>query len=474
MLQARAREWYEEGPFKLDWFNLKMSPFFVQALRRSGIESIPESKAFFLGGELPKHIKIDRTSFEGLKPEDLEIRYQASEIVPFGDFAYQKPLVRFDFTTEWNDLGYGAVRFGGEWGLAGAFNFTDGEKIAGVFERSSGRFVCDYVVRFRDGDRDALWINREVGLVDGYDWSIVEKFLGVPVVDEIPYGFDGAVTMRIDCDEAIASGRRMFELFESRGMPFSIAVKTQQPIGDVDRSFMSDLISSGGSVVGHSHTHAPNWGGGGEATVREVIESRNVLRSLGINGINLDYMVSPFHQNPVEAVRALAQAGVKGFVSGIICNDPEFLMARSGQVPLVEGIVSHSQQCMFHGDTLHADPTMSVYFRAWRQALETRTFFGFLDHPFSSYWYGWTSEEERLEAHARFLDVVAATPRTWRANLVDAMKFLDMRSRVRVHREGSSFVASLPEFEGSAELPSVAVRVGERSVQLAAGSEVEL
>lgn len=450
-----------------------MSPYFAHALRRSGVQEIPQGKAFWFGENIAFGL-VEIRGFDGWAPEDLEIRYHSSPIVPFGSFAHTKPLVRFDFTTEWNDLGYGAVRFGAPWGLSGRITFKAGEKVAGVYERSTGKFICDYVVRLQHDGLDVLWTNREVGLIDGYDWSVVESFLETPIIDEVPYGFEGAATMRIDCDEAIASGRQLFELYESFKVPFSVAIKTQQPIEHNDKAVMADLIAAGGSVVGHSHTHAPNWGGGGEATVREVELSRQVLRETGVEGIDFDYMVSPFHQNSVEAVQGLKKAGVKGFVSGIICNDPEFLMARSGQVPLVDGIISHSQQCMFHGDTVHADPTLSVYFRAFRQALETRTFFGFLDHPFSNYWYGWASEEERLDVHKRFLEIVTTTSGLWRASLVDAMKFLDLRSKARVRREGSQWIATLPRVEGADRLPPVGIRFKNRTVKLEAGHEVAL
>lgn len=461
---------------------MKLSPFFLQALSRSGVQALPAAKRFVFGDQIAAELISTSSSVETLELEDLEIRFANSALVSFSLHARAKPLVRFDFTNEWNNLGYGRVGLKRPWGLSVGAVLIRGEKVASVHDRRTGEIVCDYIVRFTHEGVETLWINRDVGPVDGYDWSIVERFLAepsagqanvLPLLDEIPYGFDGAYTMRIDCDEAIASGRRLFELYKSFASPFSIAVKTQQPIGEADIAFMSDLIEAGGSVVGHSHTHAPNWGGGGAATVREVEESRRVLRETGVVGINFDYMVSPFHQNSVEAVQGLRDAGVKGFVSGIICNDPEFLMARSGQVPLVDGIISHSQQCMFHGDTVHVDPTLSVYFRAFRQALETRTFFGFLDHPFSNYQYGWSSEVERLEAHARFLDVLTKTPNLWRANLVDAMKFLDLRSKARIRREGDQWVASLPKFEGSENLPSVAVRYGTQSIKLTPGEEVK-
>jgi hypothetical protein len=461
-----------------------MNAFFKAALSRSGISSMPEGKRLWLGKDAPSDF-LEQTGapLSSIEPENLEIRFREDALVIFSGTRLRKPLLRFDFAREWNNLGYGAVLTQGTWGLAGAFKAKQGRVIASVHDVKTGELICDYIAVIDQKDSATLWVNREVGLVDGYDWSIVEQFLAhyrtheleaVPLVDEIPYGYDGAFTMRIDCDEAIASGRALFELYKKRGVPFSMAIKTGQEIGPEDRGLMSEVIEAGGSVVGHSHTHAPNWGGGGAATLAEVRDSRRILQELGIAGVNLDYMVSPFHQNSVEAVKALRDAGVKGFVSGIICNDPEFLMARSGVVPLVDGIISHSEQCMLHGDTFHADSALQVYVRAIEQALETRTFFGFLDHPFSNYHYGWLSEEERLEVHDRFLSQWPLTARIWRANLVDAMKFLDMRSKVRVRREGSGWAVSLAKINGAENLPPVAVRLKDRIVQLTPGTEAVL
>ncbi len=461
-----------------------MNTFIEAALLRSGIFSMPKGKAMWFGEETPRGF-LQRTgaNLNALSPTELEIRFKADPLLPFTGNRLIKPLVRYDFLNEWNNLGYGAVLTQGAWGLAGDFKASEGRVLATVHDRRTGEFVCDYIALVDRDASAALWVNRAVGLIDGYDWSIVEQFLSVhrlvdlecvPVIDEIPDGFDGASTMRIDCDEAIASGRPLFELYKSLEIPFSMAIKTGQSIQADDRELIANVIEAGGSVVGHSQTHAPNWGGGGAATISEVRESRRALRELSINGVDLDFMVSPFHQNSVEAVQALRDEGVKGFVSGIICYNPEFLLARSGVVPLVPGIISHSQQCMLHGDTYHADKSLAVYGRAIDQALETRTFFGFLDHPFSMYKYGWNTEAERLDVHGRFLARWPMTARIWRANLVDAMKFLEMRSKATVRRKGSGWVASLPAIPGMDALPRISVRFENRNSKLEPGKEIEL
>lgn len=464
-----------------------MHPLFAAALRRSGLNSNSiRSKRVWLGHEgRDLGFAYRETRPASRDPRDLEIRYLAGHpLVSFSGSALLKPLLRYDFREEWNNLGYGAIPVDHEdpFGLSDFLSFSGVERIAEIVDRKTGERVCDYAWVCEAGHESWLWFNRAVGPIDGYDWVIVENFFSkhregerecLPVVSEIPAGFAGACTMRIDCDEAVASGRKLFELYDSFGMPFSMAIKTLQPLGDKDRRLMADVIARGGSVVGHSHTHAPNWGGSREAAAWEVRESQRVLREQGIDGINYDYVVSPFHQNPRSAVEGLRDAGIRGFVGGIICNDPELLLARAGQVPFVEGIVSHSQQCMLHGESFHeAGNSLAAYEQAFTQALETKTFFGFLDHPFSNYWYGWDSEEERLDAHSRYLKFIGSHQGIWKASLVDALRFVDMKASVRVESQGGAHRVTLPydtRFEG---LPGVTVSYAREVETLNLGEEV--
>src|SRR5690606_27172436 len=110
------------------------------------------------------------------------------------------------------------------------------------------------------------------------------------------------------------------------------------------------------------------------------------------------YAVSPFHQSPQYALEALCDVGYSGCIGGIIRNDPEFLLARGGELAgFPVGFIGHSQQCMLHGDCLlEAGDPLAIYKMAFDQALETRSLFGYLDHPFSErYQYGWVDEESR-------------------------------------------------------------------------------
>jgi hypothetical protein len=216
--------------------------------------------------------------------------------------------------------------------------------------------------------------------------------------------------MRLDCDEAVASARPLLELYRARGFPLSVAVMTGQPEHPANVALLADIKDAGGSILSHSASHAPNWGGTPEAAEAEASASKAWLETK-LAGLRVRYAVSPFHQTPTYLPRLLARAGYHGFVGGIISSDPEYLMARGGEVPFgPAGFISHSQSCMLHGDCMlsGADP-LCVYREAFATARRGGQFFGYLDHPFSArYNYGWPNEAYRLGKHAEFLDIMMA------------------------------------------------------------------
>lgn len=462
---------------------------FDMGLVRSGFQPDRISqlgrKRIILGADLVEHQYGVIKRGVSRPIERLGVLYKEHPLVSWGASFRTRHFQRYDFLNEWNNFGYGRIEVDSDspFSCNTMCIVGDGaEVIAEVVDVTTGEKICDYAAVIRSGDSIVLWFNRDAGPVDGYDWVVIENFLskyhneiygGYPFVSEVPYACEGAVTMRIDCDEAIGSGRALHRLYRAYDMPFSMAIKTDQTISENDRLLISEVLIGGGAVVGHSHTHTPDWGGSAQAASWEVVNSRKVLGELGVLGINDDYVVSPFHQNSTESIVGLCAAGVRGFVGGIICNDPQFLLARAGVVPFVKGIISHSQQCMFHGDTYHRDGnSIEGYMSAFRQALETNTFFGYLDHPFSNYLYGWSSEEERLGAHEEFLKFMDEFPNIWRANLVDALRFLEMKSTVKIVMNGDGFAATLPLNDRFLGLPSVAVVYGDKQYELKMGDTV--
>jgi hypothetical protein len=331
----------------------------------------------------------------------------------------RRPFCRFDFADEWNNLGFGRMAIGTEpWSLAVHGHGVDARTIAEIVLRDGTNGGA--VATLRDLPNAAiLWFARPVGPVDGPDWRIVESFVADyrshelpcrPYLRDVPHGVAAAVTMRLDCDEEIASGHSLFDCYRARGLPMSLAVMTNQPASEAATGFLRELFASGGAVLSHSASHAPDWGGSAAAAETEALASKSWLEGQ-VPGLSVRYAVSPFHRNPTFVPAALARAGYRGFVGGTISCDPEYLMARGGVVPHgPQGFVSHSQSCMLHGDCMLRDgDPIAIYKQAFRLAQASGQFFGYLDHPFSArYAYGWVSEGERCRVHGTFLDFMGA------------------------------------------------------------------
>jgi len=355
-------------------------------------------------------------------------------------------LSRFDFTDEWNNHGYGRIWAHKESPFALAADVdcgSDAVELARV-EDGQGKKVTSYAIVRENSDFSVLWINRAVGLIDSLEWSIIETFLSdyrseslccFPRLLEIPAGVSGICTMRLDCDQAIASARPLFELYQQEKIPFSLAILTGLSLNADDKALIRDVIDSGGGILSHSVNHLPDWGGNYETAFYEASESKQWL----INNCSLQkpyYLVSPFHQNSRYAVKAMVDSGYSGFVGGIIHNDPEYLFARSGVVPYHEedDFFSLSQQCMLHGDCFHQyGNSIAPYIEAFENQMAGEGIFGYLDHPFSSaYQYGWLDEEERLVAHQALIRQMKSHANIRFCNLGETMEFCRKRSQAQV------------------------------------------
>ncbi len=355
-----------------------------------------------------------------------------------------RALRRYDFTDEWNTLGFGRITVDGSpWSLCQLAQSTQANVLASVID-AHGKELAAYAAISDTPTSSILWFNRAVGPIDSLEWTIIENFCShyradelvcIPYVMEIPAGYDGASTMRLDCDQDIASSRPLFELYQDLGVPLSLAVVTGLPPQDCDIAFLREVLAHGGAVVSHSCTHPPNWGVDYTAAFQEARDSKAWLEQHLPEAGPIHYAVSPFHQNPPYAVQALADAQYLGFVGGIIHNDPEYLLGRSGQVPLCDQpLISHSQQCMLHGDCYHRyGNSVAPYCESFTHHFKAGALFGYLDHPFSAaYQYGWDTEEERLFAHENFLRFIKSHNNIWYPNLVECLEFVRKRQLVIV------------------------------------------
>lgn len=366
-------------------------------------------------------------------------------------FIKDRPLLRYDFAEEWNNLGYGAIRTDNSiWSISCQAEIIDSGVTKNLALVQIKDIVCSsYVTLTSIGSAEILWVNRAVGFIDTQEFRLLETFICnympeshpcLPVLREIPYGYDAMVSMRLDCDESIKSSAPLFDLYRKNGIPFSLAIKTRQETNEKDYVLLRDVLSYGGSVLSHTVNHKSNWGIDGEDVRKEARGSKEWIEKHIPEAGSIEYAVSPFHQNPDYAVEALASEGYKGFISGIICNDPQYLISRAGSLYNVGGIVSHSQQCMLHGDCMLesvADPLI-VYKLSADVCFKSGAIFGYLDHPFSErYQYGWESESQRLKVHQVWLNYLKKQGDVLFQNEVDTLNYISNRANVSIWLEGN-------------------------------------
>ncbi|QWD02514.1 polysaccharide deacetylase [Polynucleobacter paneuropaeus] len=353
-----------------------------------------------------------------------------------------RALSRFDFTNEWNNLGFGAIKVDDSiWSISQRASIAEQAVIADLMV--GDEVLSAYCGLWDFSQSSLLWLNRAVGPVDSYEWFLIEQFISQyrfgdipawPVICEIPHGYESAVTIRLDCDEDIGSARALGDAYQEKNIPFSLALHAEVLSDSNQHQYPKEVLQAGGAILSHTLTHAPNWGGSEEAAKYEGNESAKIIHETV--GIKPRYAVSPFHHTPSYARKGLAAAGYKGCVGGIISSDPDFLMARAGRPPHSRGgFIGHTQQCMLHGDCmLEGGDALVIFKRAYDQAKFSKTFFGYLDHPFSPrYQYGWKAEEERIKAHMEFIEYIQrSSDKTIFMNQDDAMDFLYKKSSVRI------------------------------------------
>lgn len=363
----------------------------------------------------------------------------------------ERPLLRYDFTDEWNNLGYGPIHVDAKHSSIWALAQSAAAPLSNVIAEVHANHVAlsTYAGVWDTPQSSLLWFNRAVGPVDSQEWALVEHFIASyrsvdlscwPVLREIPYGFDAAVTMRLDCDEDVESARPLWEAYRALGVPFSLALHAKVLADPIHHTLPKEVLAHGGALLSHTATHAPDWGGSYEAAFIEGTASAACIADA--IAYRVKYAVSPFHQTPGYARAALADAGYAGCIGGIIRNDPDFLTARSGQVPAAgEGFIGHSQQCMLHGDCVlqDADPH-AVFKQAFDISKAGGAFFGYLDHPFSPrYQYGWQTEAQRIEFHQVFIAYMKQTKNVLFCNETDAMDFLHYRASIRLSVTGALY-----------------------------------
>lgn len=378
----------------------------------------------------------------------------------------QRPFTRFDFTQEWNNLGFGRITTSNDpWSIS-CLATCNGNALANLV--IDGKDSGPYSVLRDSAQGSLLWYNRPVGPVDSVEWNIIEKFFCdyradeglpcIPCLSEVPFGKNVIVTMRIDCDEAIYSAHSLFEFYKSINLPLSLAVKTSLPIGEQEFSFFDEIYENGGALLSHSHTHAKNWGRNAEEAYTDAELSRRWFEKNLAQFSPIQYAVSPFHTNRSWSLNALAHLGFKGCIGGIIHNDPEYLIARPGVVPFVsENIISFTQQCMLHGDCYAMQGyNMNVAKQNFRTHYAARSSFGFLDHAFSKrYSYGWADALQRMQAHKELIEYIEGFEGVLWANPVTCMQYFSSLSQSTLQLDVSGEKVSLRNWQGHSWQPAV-------------------
>jgi len=357
-----------------------------------------------------------------------------------------RALRHYDYASEWNNLGFGAITTDGTiWSLSSCIDVMPKNILAYLMIQEE--VLSAYCALWDYPQASLLWFNREVGPVDSYEWRLIEVYISqyrfnvlpaLPVILEVPYGFECAVTMRLDCDEDVESARPLYQAYKALKIPFSLALHASILAESRHHQLPREVIQNGGSVLSHTLTHAPSWGGSKNAAFEEGLKSADIIEcAIGYRPV---YAVSPFHQTPRYARDALATAGYYGCVGGIISSDPDFSMARGGRPPYSNSdFIGHTQQCMLHGDCiLDGEDPLKIYKQAFDLALMTKTLFGYLDHPFSSrYQYGWESEIYRIQVHEKFINYIKKNKSFIFLSECEGLDFIRFKSAIEFKQNGS-------------------------------------
>ncbi len=283
--------------------------------------------------------------------------------------------------------------------------------------------VKNLVNYFQFTDSSLLLINRLSGLSDLPETYILEEYLSnysfgsftsypvVPILSESSSANgDKLISMRFDCDEDIDSAYPVFNVYSSLKIPVSLAI-TSYLLEDTKNkpTLPFRVIDTGGSLLSHSHSHRPAWGGSYEESILELTRSRELIYEN--YGYIVEYAVSPFHDMPNFIVPALEKCQYKGVVGGISSKYVNYLSLTAGQISYKSKIAFSNQQCMLHGKT-HLLKNGS-----WEKSLSYFLDYsiligksaGYLDHPISNrYSYDWDNTNNQTELHSKVIEFLLA------------------------------------------------------------------
>lgn len=213
---------------------------------------------------------LDEISFSHEKEEDksnLVVKYN-DHILNKSNALKDRYFYRFDFTDEWNNLAYGSISTDDSiWSVCNSLDIADAQALSYIFDNGKKISVFSSLKDFDNSS--VLYINREVGTIDGLDWCVVEDFLtfyrneelpSLPLILDIPEGCAAVASSRLDCDQSIINSKPIVDLYKKYNINISLAISTGININQDDISFLNDFFDNDGAVLSHTINHHYYWG----------------------------------------------------------------------------------------------------------------------------------------------------------------------------------------------------------------------
>ena len=342
-------------------------------------------------------------------------------IFPHSPLSDHRVSSNYDFDKEWNNRRHANLDYSD---IAKTYNKSIdnmSSSICTIYRNShQQKSLINY---FQFHESNLLLINRRRGLSDLPETYILEEYLSnctfgrhtcypiVPIISEssIKDG-DKLISMRLDCDEDIDSALPVYQLYNSLGLPVSLAI-TSFLLEDIKTrpTLPSLVIDSGGSLLSHSHSHPVAWGGSYAESLKELTYSRELIKRN--YEYTVEYAISPFHDMPHYLVPALEKCQYKGIVGGISSKYTDYLTLTSGQISYKSDVTFINQQCMLHGQThqMTSDSWQISLSYFLESSIRIGKSSGYLDHPISErYCYGWINSNNQVDFHSKFVNILLA------------------------------------------------------------------
>jgi hypothetical protein len=147
---------------------------------------------------------------------------------------YKRYFEYYSYEKEWNNFGYGKITNSNL-----LFKISSIVRLNVInelsFIQNEKKFFCGSYSGLWKNDNCILWFNRLAGPFDSFEWRVLENFVSnlkykdfkcIPLVLEIPYKDKAVATVRLDCDEDLASSEKLVDFYKKKRISVSLAVVT--------------------------------------------------------------------------------------------------------------------------------------------------------------------------------------------------------------------------------------------------------